>query len=738
MAKTSLLLLILPLLTAANEGGGEEGLESVLGCGGFIQSARAIDFSRINIRLLTKQGALKYETDCAPNNGYYFVPVYERGEYRLQVVPPLGWQFTPPEVVVTIDGSTDDCSLQKDINFVFAGFGVVGQVVVAQQGSEKQPGPSGVKIELLTAAGSGTAQGVLQATETDRDGRFVFTAVPGAEELVVRASHPTWQFEKAVGAVTMTGDNGQAEELAIQGFDVHGSVAAGGQPIAGVNIFIFGNPTLGSLPGCTDNTPSVGLVTPLGLSQLCRVASGAAGEFVFPVVPPGAYQLVPFYRGELTQFEVTPASMELNVGLDSVRLAQPFVVAGFSVQGRVLRGRGEKEVAALPGTAVTLDGKRRYEAKTAADGLYFIEKLEAGTYKLTATAEGIEYPTVRLHICSPNICQFEYVTVCFNQVSVAVSPTNPVLPTLSALRFQLSGQLDFSTVSHDPSRQVVLASAGRPDLIIPVEADGRFFAMLVPDPYTAAVRPSATDVKMGIAFAPLALDVVVSDAPVSGLYFSPVRVTVSGRVRCLGVECGTVTVGLRPESSHAEDETAVFVSQEVVSDSTSRGGSFTFENQLPGRYTLTVINSQLCWHQPAISFNIESESVDNLELVQTGWIMEVHSSHETQLRYYQEQGTAASRAGGVLDIPVGPSSHCLPAQATFSLEPIGCHQFHADAKSQRWSPGQQGVVLRGEKHTVSGRITAVEEISDLQVVVHTPSEVKTIALAQADTKVSKK
>jgi hypothetical protein len=48
-------------------------------------NSRAIDFSRINIRLLTKQGALKYETDCAPNNGYYFVPVYEKGEYRLQV-----------------------------------------------------------------------------------------------------------------------------------------------------------------------------------------------------------------------------------------------------------------------------------------------------------------------------------------------------------------------------------------------------------------------------------------------------------------------------------------------------------------------------------------------------------------------------------------------------------------------------------------------------------------------------
>ncbi len=46
------------------------------------------------------------------------------------------------------------------------------------------------------------------------------------------------------------------------------------------------------------------------------------------------------------------------------------------------------------------------------------------------------------------------------------------------------------------------------------------------------------------------------------------------------------------------------------------------------------------------------------------------------------------------------------------------------------------MVLRAEKHTVSGRVTSVEDISDLQVVVHTPSEVKTIALAQADTQVS--
>ena len=33
----------------------------------------------------TKHGSLKYQTDCAPNNGYYFIPIYDKGEYVLKV-----------------------------------------------------------------------------------------------------------------------------------------------------------------------------------------------------------------------------------------------------------------------------------------------------------------------------------------------------------------------------------------------------------------------------------------------------------------------------------------------------------------------------------------------------------------------------------------------------------------------------------------------------------------------------
>ncbi len=329
-------------------------------------------------------------------------------------MPPLGWQFLPAEVTVDIDGATDDCSRQHDINFVFAGFGVVGQLLVggaAGQQQQQQPGPPGVQIDLLTAAAAANAAGtVLQSTVTDREGRFVFTAVPGAEELMVRATHAAWQFAKATGAVTMTGDNGVAENLLIRGFDVGGRVVAAGdsQPMAGVSIFIFGPPaaagSFAGLPGCADLAASdiPDFATPEGLVPLCRTVSGPDGAFLFPVVPPGtaAYRLVPHYRGELTRYEVIPASRELTVGLDSVRLDEPFVVAGFSVRGRVLRtaAAADKEaMAAVQGTIVTLEGgsRRRYEAKTDAEGFYLIEKLEAGTYVLTAAAEGIEYPKVR-------------------------------------------------------------------------------------------------------------------------------------------------------------------------------------------------------------------------------------------------------------------------------------------------------------------------------------------------------
>ena len=47
-----------------------------------------------------------------------------------QVVSPEGWSFDPSAVPVNIDKVNDECTLAKDINFVFSGFSVSGKVII--------------------------------------------------------------------------------------------------------------------------------------------------------------------------------------------------------------------------------------------------------------------------------------------------------------------------------------------------------------------------------------------------------------------------------------------------------------------------------------------------------------------------------------------------------------------------------------------------------------------------------
>lgn len=76
--------------------------------------------------LSTAEGTRKDSTECAPNNGYYFLPLYDtvrdqfitndpalcislsltaaQGKFVIEVQPPTGWLFNPSKVEVTVDG----------------------------------------------------------------------------------------------------------------------------------------------------------------------------------------------------------------------------------------------------------------------------------------------------------------------------------------------------------------------------------------------------------------------------------------------------------------------------------------------------------------------------------------------------------------------------------------------------------------------------------------------------------
>lgn len=127
----------------------------------------------------TKEGSLKEKTECAPNNGYYFLPLYEKGKYVLKVHPPPGWSFEPAKVSLNVDGVTDQCSTGQDVNFSFNGFGITGRVITAGQ----TEGPGGIGVQLVNDKGD------VRDTVTTAGGHFHFTPViPG--KYTVKASHP--------------------------------------------------------------------------------------------------------------------------------------------------------------------------------------------------------------------------------------------------------------------------------------------------------------------------------------------------------------------------------------------------------------------------------------------------------------------------------------------------------------------------------------------------------------------
>lgn len=131
----------------------------------------------------TKEGNLKEKTECAPTNGYYFLPIYEHGEYIIKVHPPAGWSFEPSQVELLVDGATDQCSSGQDINFSFNGFGITGRVVTAGQTA----GPSGISVQLVNNNGD------VRDTVSSAGGDFHFTPViPG--KYTLKASHPKYVY----------------------------------------------------------------------------------------------------------------------------------------------------------------------------------------------------------------------------------------------------------------------------------------------------------------------------------------------------------------------------------------------------------------------------------------------------------------------------------------------------------------------------------------------------------------
>ncbi|KAI6214901.1 hypothetical protein M3Y94_00322600 [Aphelenchoides besseyi] len=364
----------------------------VFSCGGFVQSFVPDVLSKLKIKLLTAEGNVKYETDCTPSNGYFMIPVYNKGSYVIKIDTTEGFIFHPSQIPITIDGEKDPCTLGEDINFQLFGFSVNGKVR-----SGDSDGPSRFNLALFDEAGKEYA-----TTTTDAKGAYSFEASPGTfffkcffyfvvGKYVLSARDHTQCVERGSVQVEVKDRPVTANDIRISGHSLHVDVInEDGKRLKNAKVVLISEQNIPFEKQVVSPKPAVAQVN--GKFEYTLTTDGS-GNVIFPCLPPADYVVRPLWSGKKTNIVFSPSELKINVKLNLERVT--FKADGFNVVGVV-------QVNKRPLNAVDIlfDGKK--VAQTEVDGTYTIERLTTGRHKVEAKLEHYAFKQLDLEISIEN------------------------------------------------------------------------------------------------------------------------------------------------------------------------------------------------------------------------------------------------------------------------------------------------------------------------------------------------
>ncbi|XP_076818346.1 BOS complex subunit NOMO1-like [Clavelina lepadiformis] len=618
--------------------------QEILGCGGFVKSDVSIDFTQIEIQLFTYEGMLKYQTECAPNNGYFMVPFVEKGNFILKIDPPKGWLFEPMSVDLSVDGVNDDCTKGKDINFVFKGFAVSGQVSSIGTGNS---GPEGVIVKLKAS----DSNKVIDSTETIISGTFHFDGVPPGQ-YVITASHETFLFSKQSTTITVTNGNAKCkEDLVVSGYDIRGKVSVQSLPVTGVELLLFTKSKLSKeITDCNKQKPaSASHIICQGYPVfLCTATSG--GEYSFPNLPPADYAIIPYHKGERMQFEIEPNILKVSVKNNHIVKGTDFTVTGYSVQGRILHVVGGKPVE---GAMIMINGKQ--QDVTNSEGYYTVRHKHSGSasgavLEVTVKKEDMTFPTTK----------------------VKVDPDTPILPTIVANAFSVCGNVEISEKLSPSFTPELLAMEISPEgksqnaQKAYLNKDARFCFMKSPGEYNLRAKIPKVIEEQGLVIHPAIAKVSFTNSPVKGILFKQFQASFTVHVTCIAA-CKNVVVEL--SSAQVTRKKQKVSITEKVNDTIVK-----FDGVAPGEYTLHVSHNDWCWESESKKVTVPKELVkDTVPLAhfkQSGFVLVCSISHDIKMVIHH-----AGEPVDTFSLKKGRNRLCLSNLGKYTLEPQSCHKF---------------------------------------------------------------
>ncbi|XP_072975145.1 uncharacterized protein [Typha angustifolia] len=666
--------------------------DSIHGCGGFVEAGSGLirsrkasdaklDYSHITVELCTVDGLVKERTQCAPN-GYYFIPVYDKGSFVVRVKGPNGWSWEPNNVPVVVD--QNGCNENVDINFRFTGFMISGKVIGAVGGGScpsKDKGPSGVKVELLSPSDESIAS-VLTSTT----GNYSFTnIVPGKYKL--RASHQDLEIElRGSPEVNLGFGNTVVDDIFfVPGYDLHGHVVAQGNPILGVHMYLY-----------SDDVSEVHCPQGFGSAPrpgaLCHAVSDAAGRFTFKSIPCGTFELLPYYKGENTIFDVSPPSVTVSVEHHHIMVPQKFQVTGFSVGGRVLDDSG----AGVEGVKIIVEGQLR--AMTDHLGYYKLDQVTSKHYSILAEKDHYKFNTLENFLVLPNMAYVDDIKAVYYDVCGVV---RMITTNSKAMVAMTHGPENFK-----PQKKLV-------------NENGSFCFEVPAGEYRLSALAVDSESSSGLTmFSPSHIDVKVNN-PLLSVEFFQSQVNIHGKVLCKEKCSQNISLSLvRLVGGIKQEKKMITLNHE--------GSDFMFTNVFPGKYQLEIKQStpsaasaedNWCWDQSSIDLDVSTEDVKGIVFIQKGYWIDIISTHDTDayIRHPDSSQTDLLIKRGSQKICIEDSGkhelHFVNSCIFFGSSVV----FDTSSLMPIYVSGKKYLV-KGQIHIVSGYHHAAAELSEYIVV----------------------
>lgn len=256
--------------------------------------------------------------------------------------------------------------------------------------------------------------------------------------------------------------------------------------------------------------------------------------------------------------------------------------------------------------------------------------------------------------------QVEAPRLQFSEQHVHLKMLTPSLPAVivpSAL--EVCGRVEAKT-PHDVVINGIDNASYRTTVLTEPET-GAWCTFLPPGKYRikvlkGSIEGANADVelsKQNVQFSPLEEIIDLVAEPIQVRPFTQLRIKIQGSLKCLpdapysaclGTEVTLSNLDLQNKATIKKQVTTGKGSQQSPKDNFSflndfllqfiLDGHYSFENVLPGQYEITIARPSLCFNtiRQIISVSSALESVP--DFVQTGYEVEILSSHNTMVRIY--------------------------------------------------------------------------------------------------------